>query len=168
MSEQELDLLQLATTLMAKLAPPGGYGDDVAVVLYRQPAPLELAFPADTAQLRPVRSRLRAWLGGCGLDTPLAQDALVAAGEAVANAIEHGHRDNPGEQIRLRAAVTAHRLLLTVTDSGTWLPPGPEPTPYRGKGLTLMQAMMDHVSIDPGEGGTTVTMDVRISREQSA
>ena len=161
-------LEDLATTLMARLAPPGGYGDDVAVVLYRQPGPLELAFPADTAQLRPVRARLRSWLDRCGLSTQLAQDALVAAGEAVANAIEHGHRDRPGHEITLRAAVTANRLQLTVSDSGRWLPPGPEPAPYRGKGLTLMQAMMDHVSIDAGEDGTTVTMDVRISREQSA
>ena len=161
-------LEDLATTLMARLAPPGGYGDDVAVVLYRQPGPLELAFPADTAQLRPVRARLRSWLDRCGLSTQLAQDALVAAGEAVANAIEHGHRDRPGDEITLRAAVTANRLQLTVSDSGRWLPPGPEPAPYRGKGLTLMQAMMDHVSIDAGEDGTTVTMDVRISREQSA
>lgn len=161
-------LEDLATTLMARLAPPGGYGDDVAVVLYRQPGPLELAFPADTAQLRPVRARLRGWLDRCGLSTQLAQDALVAAGEAVANAIEHGHRDRPGDEITLRAAVTANRLQLTVSDSGRWLPPEPEPAPYRGKGLTLMQAMMDHVSIDAGEDGTIVTMDVRISREQSA
>jgi PAS domain S-box-containing protein len=122
-------LEDLASRLMTALAPPGGYGDDVAVVLYRQPAPLELAFPADTSQLRPVRARLRRWLDSCGLATPLAQDALVAAGEAVANAIEHGHRDNPGQEVRLRAAVTATRLRLTVADSGRWLPPGPEPAP---------------------------------------
>jgi hypothetical protein len=90
----EDSLENLATRLMARLAPPEGYGDDVAVVLYRHPAPLELAFPADTAQLRPARAQLRDWLGGCGLAAPVAQDALVAAGEAVANAIEHGHRDH--------------------------------------------------------------------------
>ena len=129
---------------------------------------LELAFPADTGQLRPVRARLRGWLDSCGLSTPLAQDALVAAGEAVANAIEHGHRDHPGQEIRLRAAVTANRLRLVVTDSGRWLPPGPEPTPFRGQGLSLMRAMMDTVSIDIGAAGTTVTMDVRITRDHSA
>jgi anti-sigma regulatory factor (Ser/Thr protein kinase) len=153
---------------MTALAPPGGYGDDVAVVLYRHPAPLEVAFPADIGQLRPVRAQLRAWLDSCGLSTPLTQDALVAAGEAVANAIEHGHRDNPGQEIRLHAAVTADRLRLIVADSGRWLPPGPIPALYRGKGITLMRAMMDHVSIDAGTAGTTVTMDVRINRDQSA
>jgi anti-sigma regulatory factor (Ser/Thr protein kinase) len=153
---------------MARLAPPEGYGDDVAVVLYRHPAPLDVTFPADTAQLRLVRARLRHWLDGCGLAAPLAQDALVAAGEAVANAIEHGHRDHPGQEIRLRAAITANRLQLTVADSGRWLPPGPEPTPYRGKGLHLMRTLMDNVSIDAGTAGTTVTMDVRITRDHSA
>jgi anti-sigma regulatory factor (Ser/Thr protein kinase) len=164
----EEPLEDLATQLMARLAPPGGYGDDVAVVLYRHPAPLQLAFPADIAQLRPVRAALRRWLEGCGLAAPVAQDALVAAGEAVANAIEHGHHDRPGAEIRLLAAVSAGRLRLTVADSGRWLPPGPEPAPYRGKGIALMRAMMDSVSIDPGPAGTTVTMDVRLARDHSA
>jgi hypothetical protein len=60
------------------------------------------------------------------------------------------------------------RLLLTVADRGRWLPPGPEPAPYRGKGLSLMRAMMDNVSIDTGAAGTTVSMDVRITRDHSA
>jgi anti-sigma regulatory factor (Ser/Thr protein kinase) len=137
-------------------------------VLYRHPAQLELVFPADTGQLRPVRARLRDWLDGCGLATALAQDALVAAGEAVANAIEHGHRDNPGAEVRLLAAVTARRLRLTVTDTGSWLPPGPVPAPYRGKGITLMRALMDNVSISTGTDGTIVTMDVRITDDHAA
>jgi anti-sigma regulatory factor (Ser/Thr protein kinase) len=161
-------LEDLATQLMTHLAPPGGYGDDVAIVLYRQPAPLDLSFPADTAQLRPVRARLRGWLDGCGLSLRLAQDALVAAGEAVANAIEHGHRDNPGQEVRLRAAVTVNRLCLTIIDSGHWLPPGSEPAPYRGKGVPLMRALMDNVSIESGPAGTTVTMDVRITSDNPA
>jgi len=167
-SGSEDSLEDLATRLMTALEPPGGYGDDVAVVLYRHPAPLEVVFPADIGQLRPVRARLRRWLDSCGLSTPVAQDALVAAGEAVANAIEHGHRDNPGQEIRLRAAVTANLLRLTVADSGRWLPQGPEPAPFRGKGIALMRAMMDEVSIDTGTAGTTVTMDVRITRDHSA
>ena len=167
-SGSEDSLEDLATRLMTALEPPGGYGDDVAVVLYRHPAPLEVAFPADIGQLRPVRARLRRWLDSCGLSTPVAQDALVAAGEAVANAIEHGHRDNPGQEIRLRAAVTANLLRVTVADSGRWLPPGSEPAPFRGKGIALMRAMMDEVSIDTGTAGTTVTMDVRITRDHSA
>jgi anti-sigma regulatory factor (Ser/Thr protein kinase) len=158
----EESLEDLATGLMTWLAPPGGYADDVAIVLYRHPAPLELAFPADTSQLRPARNRLRSWLASCVPGTLTAQDSLVAAGEAVANAIEHGHRDLTGE-VRLRASVTAGRLWLAVTDTGRWLPP--EPSSFRGNGIALMRAMMDHVSIDSGPVGTTVIMDVRITRD---
>ena len=160
-------LEDLATGLMTRLAPGAGYPDDVAMVLYRHPAPLELAFPADTGELRPARARLRSWLDRCVPGTLTAQDSLVAAGEAVANAIEHGHRERPGE-VRLRASVTAQRLRMTVIDTGSWLPPGPEPTPFRGKGIALMRAMMDNVSIDAGPAGTTVTMDVRISRDDAS
>ena len=159
----EDSLEDLATRIMARLAPPAGYGDDVAIVLYRHPAPLELAFPADTGQLAPARARLRRWLDSCAPGTRIGQDALVAAGEAVANAIEHGHRDNPGGEIRLRAATTAGRLWLTVIDSGSWLPPGPAPAQYRGKGVMLMRALMDNVNIEAGPAGTTVTMDARIT-----
>jgi anti-sigma regulatory factor (Ser/Thr protein kinase) len=76
-------------------------------------------------------------------------------------------RDLPGE-IRLRASVTAGRLWLAVTDTGRWLPPGTEPSPFRGKGIALMRAMMDHVSIDSGPAGTTVIMDVRITRDAAS
>jgi PAS domain S-box-containing protein len=164
----EGSLEDLATELMTLLAPAGGYGDDVAIVLYRHPAPLDLSFPAEVGQLRPVRAVLRSWLDRCGLSTPVVQDTLVAAGEAVANAIEHGHRDHPGLDVRLQAAVTADRLSLTVRDSGRWLPPGSQPVPYRGKGVPLMRALMDHVSIDAGPAGTTVTMDVRITSDDPA
>jgi anti-sigma regulatory factor (Ser/Thr protein kinase) len=168
MSGAEDSIEDLASRLMSQLAPPDGYGDDVAMVLYRHPAPLELTFPAEIGQLRPARTRLRQWLDGCGLGIRLAQNALVAAGEAVANAIEHGHRELPGGEVRLRASVTAGTLRITVSDSGRWLPPGPVPTPFRGKGIPLMRAFMDSVSIEPDGAGTTVIMEARITGDRSS
>lgn len=161
-------LEDLATQLMADLAPGDGYADDVAIVLYRHPAPLELAFPASLGEISPARTRLRRWLARCDLSIRTAQDTLIAAGEAVANAIEHGHRDHPGQGIRLRAAATASHLQLSIADTGRWLPPRPELAQYRGRGLELMRTVMDHVSIDAGAAGTTVTMDVRIASGNSA
>ena len=110
----------LATAIMTAMAPDGGYEDDVALVLYRHPAPLDLTFPAESAQLAPVRATLRTWLSRCDLSHRTMQDVLVAAGEACANAVEHGHRHAPGEQIRLRAAATVTQLRLTITDTGRW------------------------------------------------
>jgi anti-sigma regulatory factor (Ser/Thr protein kinase) len=153
---------------MARLAPPEGYGDDVAVVLYRNPAPLDLVFPAEAGQLAAIRGRLRNWLDSCSPGPATIQNSLVAAGEAIANAIEHGYQDQAGQQVRLHAVATAGQLRLTISDSGHWQPPGPDGAPYRGKGIPLMRALMDNVSIDAGPAGTTVTMDVRITRDHIA
>ena len=55
-------LEDLATAGHDRLAPAGGYEDDVALVIYRHPAPLDVTFPAEPAQLAPVRARCAA---GC-------------------------------------------------------------------------------------------------------
>lgn len=152
----------LATQVMERLAPAGGYDDDVALLLYRHPAPLEMTFPAESEQLAPVRQALRSWLDQCDLPPRTVQNVLVAAGEACANAIEHGHRHNPGEPIRLRAEALVDDLHLSVVDSGNWKPPQPELNAHRGRGVTLMRAMMQQVTITPSPAGTTVGMHTRI------
>ncbi|MFF0120552.1 SpoIIE family protein phosphatase [Micromonospora arida] len=152
----------LATDVMNQLSPPGGYDDDVAVLLYRHPGPLELNFAAERAGLAPVRTALRSWLERCGLDPTNAYNVLVAAGEACANAVEHGHRDDPGGRIRLRATATATGLHLSVTDSGRWKTPQPDVDTHRGRGLVLMRALMDAITVTPGTTGTTIDMQARI------
>ncbi|GIM93695.1 SpoIIE family protein phosphatase [Paractinoplanes toevensis] len=154
----------LAAGLMVRMAPTGGYDDDVALLLYRHPGPLELDFPAEPGRLSPVRSALRGWLARCGIDSTTAQNVLVAAGEACANAIEHGHRHIAGEQIRLRAAATADELRLTITDRGRWKTPQPAANPHRGRGLKLMRALMTEVTVTTGTAGTVVALQARIPR----
>ncbi|WP_381559140.1 SpoIIE family protein phosphatase [Streptomyces eurythermus] len=153
----------LASAVMSRLAPAGGYDDDVALLLYRHPAPLEVSFPAESSQLAPVRKALRGWLTQCDLPPHTIQNVLVAAGEACANAIEHGHRHSPGEVVRLRAEALVDNLRLTVADSGRWKTPRPEHNAHRGRGVALMRAMMQHVTITPGPSGTTVDMQMRIA-----
>jgi PAS domain S-box-containing protein len=161
---RELPVDDLATEVMTRLAPPGGYDDDVALLLYRHPAPLDVTFPAEASQLAPVRNALRAWLARCDLTRIEVQNVLVAAGEACANAIEHGHRHAPGEAVRLSAEAFADRLRLRVADSGRWKDPTPEPHANRGRGVALMRATMEQVTITPGPAGTTVDLQMRIAR----
>ena len=142
---------ELASQVMTGMAPPDGYEDDVALVLFRHPEPLDLTFPADQGQLTLARAALRSWLVRSGLSRRMVQDVLVAAGEACANAIEHGHRDVPGTGIRLRAEATVTRLRVTVTDTGSWRTARPSPDPLRGHGIALMRALMEHVTIEAGE-----------------
>jgi PAS domain S-box-containing protein len=153
----------LASLLMDRLAPAGGYDDDVALLLYRHPAPLELSFPAESAQLAPVRKTLRTWLSKCGLPPHEVQSVLVAAGEACANAVEHGKHDDGFHSVWLRVEALADDLYLTVKDTGRWQTPRHDGDANRGRGVALMRAMMRHVSITPGPVGTTVDMHMRIS-----
>jgi serine phosphatase RsbU (regulator of sigma subunit)/anti-sigma regulatory factor (Ser/Thr protein kinase)/transcriptional regulator with GAF, ATPase, and Fis domain len=153
----------LADEIMSRLAPSDGYQDDVALLLYRHPAPLQLEFPAHVNQLAPTRAALRSWLTRARVDPMQTQDMLVAVGEAVANAIEHGHRHSPEGIISLRATVLFDQVQLTVVDTGSWKPPRPDANTYRGRGIKLMQALMSDVAIDPGGEGTIVQLSARIT-----
>ncbi|MFC9975772.1 SpoIIE family protein phosphatase [Spirillospora sp. NPDC127200] len=153
----------LATDVMARLAPADGYDDDVALLLYRHPAPLEMSFPAESAQLAPVRKALRGWLAQCDLPPGTVQNILVAAGEACANAIEHGHRDAPGDAVYFRAEAFVDDLHLRIVDTGRWKTPRPELNTHRGRGMGLMRALMQQVTVTPGPSGTTVEMHARIA-----
>ena len=161
----------LATTVLNSLAPAGGYDDDVALLLYRHPAPLQISFAAESSQLAPVRKALRGWLDQCDLPPGTVQSVLVAAGEACANAIEHGHRGalgeageagKAGEVVLIRAEAHVDSLYLTIVDSGSWKPPESEHDTDRGRGLRLMRALMNNVAVTPGPTGTTVRMHKRI------
>ncbi|MFJ8906387.1 SpoIIE family protein phosphatase [Streptomyces sp. NPDC102351] len=160
---RDMPVEDLASTVMSRLAPAGGYDDDVALLLYRHPSPLEITFPAESSQLAPVRKALRSWLAQCDLPPNTVQNVLVAAGEACANAIEHGHRNAPGEDVRLRAVALVDTLRVTVADSGRWKVPQPEINAHRGRGMSLMHALMQHVTVSPGPSGTTVDMQMRIA-----
>jgi anti-sigma regulatory factor (Ser/Thr protein kinase) len=52
---------------------------------------------------------------------------------------------------------------LTIVDSGSWKPPHPVADRHRGRGITLMRALMQDVAIHPDATGTTVHLFARIT-----
>ncbi|UXA16053.1 SpoIIE family protein phosphatase [Mycobacterium sp. SMC-4] len=153
----------LANQTMSGLAPSNGYQDDVVLLMYRQPAPLELDFLADANNLAPARAALRGWLSRAGVEPTAATDVLVAAGEAVTNAIEHGHRHTPDGTISLRATASAECVHLTIADTGSWKQPRTSPESNRGRGIDLMRMLMHEVTIEHDTAGTTVELSARIT-----
>lgn len=152
----------LADRLMEAMTPAGGYRDDVAILIYRRTRPLELRFPARPAELAPARAALRGWLATAGAPEQLSWDALLAVGEAVANAVEHSHVEPAESQIILRAAAVGASLRLSVTDTGRWKEPDPDPDGRRGRGTALMHALMNRVAVEQAPEGTTVRMAVNL------
>ncbi|GAB3022408.1 SpoIIE family protein phosphatase [Mycobacterium bourgelatii] len=161
--EHGSSLDELANEIMSRLAPSGGYQDDVVLLLYRHPAPLELNFPPHASQLAHTRSALRNWLKQAEVRAEQSMNVLIAAGEAVSNAIEHGHRNKSEGLIRLDATACVDELHLTITDSGSWKPQQVIVNNQRGRGISLMRSLMQDVIIDANTGGTTVHLSARIT-----
>jgi PAS domain S-box-containing protein len=153
---QDVGVRTLADRVMGGLAPEDGFDDDVAVLLYRGPPPLRIEFPADAAQLSPVRHELRTWLTRLRLDQDLVDDVVMAVGEAAANSVEHGGGDE-SQQVVVTGWIEGDDLVLTVEDTGSWRPPRQDSTVDRGRGLPLMRAVMD-VDVRTGADGTTVQL----------
>jgi PAS domain S-box-containing protein len=153
---RQTPVAELAERIMTSLAPGQGYEDDVALLLHRRPAALSLSFQADPDELAPVRRQLRGWLSQLSMDALLAQDVIIAACEACANAIEHGYRGSRTGTVWLRLEVSGPDILITVSDHGRWRPP--RQIRDRGHGLKLIRATMREVAITASDLGTTIEM----------
>jgi anti-sigma regulatory factor (Ser/Thr protein kinase) len=101
-----------------------------------------------------IRDLLRRWLTHHGATADEAYDITVASQEACANAIEHAY--GPGEQVfELEACREGEVFEIVVRDHGQWRTPRGT---HRGRGLTLMQALMDSVEVQRTDSGTTVVL----------
>ncbi|MEA2473487.1 MAG: hypothetical protein QOE06_1402 [Thermoleophilaceae bacterium] len=144
-------------------AGAGTVADDVAVLAVRIPAEaakrLELHLAADPGSLAVMRRALGDWLRRIGMDEASAYDVMVAVGEAAANAIEHAY--GPSEaHFRLEATVEDGSLVVSVMDEGRWRPARGS---HRGRGLAMMEELMDDVQVDSTDRGTAITMRRRIA-----
>ena len=129
---------------------------------------LDLVLTADWISPSLARDRVRAWLRANGWSPAQTDDLVLAVNEAISNSIEHGYLIGPGdpgrdETVEIHAAIHrapdgSRRVGFTVRDSGTWLPQEEDGHSTRGQGLRLMRACVEHLTIDTGVAGTTVTM----------
>ena len=143
-----------------------------------------LVFQRETLSVPVMRRVLGDTLRGLGVDEESVYDILLAATEACTNVLTHG-----GRKVRGYAVVTklgAVGCQVEVADEGTGLAPAPgipadrgtletlrdQPDPQQipvallpesGRGLAVMRACVDNVTLDSRPGrGTVVTMRKRI------
>ena len=158
----------LASAVAEGVRRPQGFPDDVAVLVAHRRAtalePLHLDLVATPSVLPGVRRRLGSWLSGLGMGEQDRVGVMVAVGEACANAAEHAYRGTEAGPMSVSAAVDVDGVLtVTVRDEGSWRPPDRDPGD-RGRGLLIMRQLVDTVTFDEQERGTTVTMSVRLRR----
>jgi PAS domain S-box-containing protein len=161
-----LPLRRVKTTVFGDLVDDGA-NDDIALVAVRTVGASEHlfadAFRARATELRPARRRLRAWLEERGFAADACDETLLAVGEAVANAIEHGST-HPDDVVRVEAAFDGDDLIISITDSGRWQPGIEGYFSGRGRGHLLMRALTADVDVESDQHGTIVTL--RFARER--
>ncbi|MFE9250500.1 ATP-binding protein [Streptomyces sp. NPDC007088] len=131
----------------------------------RRYAQVEYALPRTPASARWARHMTRDFLdggpngaaSGAAGSRSRAEDAELVVSELVANAAEHGR-----SACRLRLRARTGRLVVEVHDDGDLLPvtlPG-STVAERGRGMTLVHALADRVTISPGRGGGKTVLAV--------
>lgn len=118
---------------------------------------IRFTFPSQPGELRGVRERVRACARANGFNDSEIFEIEVAVGEATANAIEHGD----GSPVAVVCDPSNTSLIITVTSSGPFkkrLPSIGEEEDFRGRGILLMLALMDRVTIDEFPERVTVTL----------
>jgi PAS domain S-box-containing protein len=142
--------------------------DDVAVLAIRlelsEPGRLSLRLPADPAALAQLRRRLGRFLEAAGAEEAERFEITLTVCEAAANAIEHAY--GPGDaEFELDARTDGDLVQISVRDFGVWRERRGED---RGRGLTIMEGMMDEVEVSRTPKGTTVRMSRRLGMRAAA
>lgn len=159
-----LPVESVCAELLARMEPPTGYRDDVVVLALRPSHAAGRSFatvlPAVPAQIPVARRQLRAWLDSIAVEPGREEDILLATGEAVTNAIEHGSHSEPRKTVTVEAFLHEDTVSVTVSDSGRWVGDSSASlrNRRRGRGLTLIGGLADDVDTARTPGGTRVTL----------
>jgi anti-anti-sigma factor len=125
------------------------------------PAPvgdLRLVLPAEPHSVATLRRTVGQWAARSGASEDEAHDLVFAVGEAVTNVVEHAY-PSAGGLVEVEATIHDGLAEIVVRDSGQWRPPR---TDEGGRGLLLMQELLEKVDVVSGPDGTEVRLSQRI------
>jgi anti-sigma regulatory factor (Ser/Thr protein kinase) len=143
--------------------------DSLALVVRRSPVavrPVERHWTFDVAPsvARSARVELGAWLASIDVEAAVVDDALLVASELVTNSAKAG-----STSISVAAVVTDSALVLDVTDDGQGSPlldelgfELPDDDADKGRGLLIVRAIVDDVSVLSTAQGTAIRTEVRL------
>ena len=127
------------------------------------PAMIAIEFPSDYKFLNIVDLVTAEVLQTLCFGHKSANEVGISVIEACTNAIEHGNKQSPAENVRIEYTCNGDRLVIGVCDRGTgfdfknYLEHIPDPANIdrlRGRGIYIMKNMMDSLEFEmvPGQG----------------
>jgi serine/threonine-protein kinase RsbW len=124
---------------------------------------LALTLPRDELTVQVARHMVRQAMQRVGVEAGCVHDVEVALSEACTNVLLHA---GPGDEYDIRLDLDGERCRVRVVDVGNGFDPfqlqrrALEPEAERGRGLTLMNALVDQVHlVSRAEAGTIVTLE---------
>ena len=160
----DLPVGDLCDELLDRMAPAGGYTDDVVLLALRPCHSSARSFatvvPASLDNIADARHRLRDWLSGVEVDPARESDILLATGEAVTNAIEHGSGADASMTVSIEAFIRGQTVTATISDAGQWSgdSSASQRSQQRGRGLTMINGLADDVKTVRSAAGTRITL----------
>jgi serine phosphatase RsbU (regulator of sigma subunit)/anti-sigma regulatory factor (Ser/Thr protein kinase) len=156
------DPQRLCDTILSELLPEGSGQDDAALLVMRSlpiADPFVARLPAEVDTIPLLRRILGRWLQDAGASGAEVEEITLSACEACANVIEHAYA--PGRAaMDVRATLSPEgEAVVSVRDSGRWREPRGT---NQGRGMVLMNGLMDRVETVIGEEGTTVRLHKRL------
>jgi len=147
----------LCDGIIDEMVTDGRPADDVALLaveLLPLGDELSTRWPAQPESLASVRHLLRRWLRHHGAIDDEIYDITVACQEACANAVEHAYA--PGsEAFEVEARIIGRTVEIAVRDRGQWRRARGS---HRGRGMPMMEALMDSVHVQHTADGTAVVL----------
>lgn len=158
------DAEALGEAIVAALLGDSAPRDDVALLIASCTCQLsdrfQLSVAADPRWLSVLRHALSRWLTHVGADHHEVQDLILAVSEASTNAMVHAYGTHPG-LAEVEAVWESGTVEIIVRDHGNWRPEGAS---EGGRGLILMQALVDECEVVTSRQGTEVRMRRRLGQ----
>lgn len=128
----------------------------------------EYKFSALTGNISQARKFAAKVASTCNFTDQDIFDIKLAVGEAVANAIEHGSPLGESNEINIICHCHGDNFIVGIRDQGKFKKKLPindnDDVNFRGRGILIMLALMDKVSIDESKHGTTVYLQKKYSQ----
>lgn len=126
---------------------------------------LDVNVSASKSSVSPVVERIMTFARTMGCAAGKENAIELAIQEAIANAVVHGCREDPGKSVKVTVACEEeHGMLIVVRDPGVGFDPTSVPSPLvgeniyasHGRGIYLINQLMDEVRYE--RGGTEIWM----------
>ena len=127
--------------------------------------------PSDQEYLADVDSFLEATLRGFSADESVIADIAISVSELVNNAMLHGNKSSGTKSVLVEIRRDDNSVTIAVKDQGSGFDRQGIPSPVSdenllkevGRGIFIVESLMDSVDITVRENGTTITITKKIA-----